>query len=206
MTWRPPVPPIRRASAPRFSSSARRPLALPPGAMFDPVVDRLSTSDHRRPLLLALDEAISCLVLRSGGAGRRVLESTRLRTRPACRSRTMTGRRPRTIREQTVDRSPAVLSLYASFSMRPLAYPQVQRGKADRELGIYVFGPRANELIAEASAAIALSASSEDVGRTCRAHPVLAGTSPMPRSPWPAGRWRPAALRRGRARHFRSEP
>ena len=204
--WRPPLPPIRRASAPRLSSSARRPLALPAGAMFDPVVDRLSAPDRRRPLLLLLDEAISCLVLRSGGAGRRVLEATRLRTRPACRSRTMTGRRPRTIREQTVDRSLAVLSLYASFSMRPLGYPQAPRGKTGRELGIHVFGPRASELIADASAAMALGASSEDIARTCRPHRVPAGASPMPRSPWPAGRWRPPALRRGPARHFRSEP
>jgi hypothetical protein len=100
----------------------------------------------------------------------------------------------------------AVLSLHASFSMRPLAYPQARRGKTDRQLGIYVFGPRASELIAEASAAMALSLSSEDIVRTCRVHPVPTGTSRMARSPWPAGRLRPAALRRGPARHSRSEP
>ena len=68
----------------------------------------------------------------------------------------MTGRRPRTIREQTVDHSLAVLFLYARFSMRPLAYPQ----GADRVPGIRVFGPRASELI-----------------RICRVHPVPTGTS-----------------------------
>jgi hypothetical protein len=71
----------------------------------------------------------------------------------------MTRRPPRTIREQTVDRSPAVLSLYASLSMRPLAYPQA----TDRVLGIHVLGPRASELIVEPPAAIALSLSSEDI-------------------------------------------
>jgi hypothetical protein len=72
----------------------------------------------------------------------------------------MTGRRPRTIREQTVDRSLAVLSLYASLSMRPLAHPQAA---ANRTLGIHVFGPRASALIVERPAAIALSLSSEDI-------------------------------------------
>ena len=113
----------------------------------------------------------------------------------ACRSRTMTGRRPRTIREQTVDRSLAVLSLYASLSMRPLAYPQ----PADRVLGIHVFGPRASELIIEPPAAIALSLSSEDIVPISRVQQVPTGSSRMARSPWPAGRWRAAALRRGPA-------
>ena len=170
--------------------------------MVDPVMDPLSAPDRRRPLLLALDEAMPSATL---GTGRRVLEATRLRTRPACRLHSMTGSRMRFIREQTVDRSLAVLSLYASFSMRPLAYPQA-RGKFDRVLGIHVFGLRASELIVEPSAAMALSLSREDIARTCRVHPVPTGTSRMSRSPWPAGRLRPAALRRGPARHFTSEP
>jgi dihydrolipoamide dehydrogenase len=45
--------------------------------------------------------------------------------------------------------------------------------KTDRILGVHIFGPRAGELIAEATAAMAFGASSEDLARTCHAHPTL---------------------------------
>ncbi|MGV3771982.1 MAG: dihydrolipoyl dehydrogenase [Verrucomicrobiales bacterium] len=45
--------------------------------------------------------------------------------------------------------------------------------KTDRVLGIHILGPRAGELIAEASAAMTFGASSEDIARTCHAHPTL---------------------------------
>lgn len=45
--------------------------------------------------------------------------------------------------------------------------------KTDRVLGIHIFGPRAGELIAEATLAMELGASSEDIARTCHAHPTL---------------------------------
>jgi len=72
---------LRSAERPRraFRATPHRSLALPPGAMFDPVVVRLSAPDRRRPLLLVRDEAIRCRVLRSGGARRCVLEALRLR-------------------------------------------------------------------------------------------------------------------------------
>jgi dihydrolipoamide dehydrogenase len=44
----------------------------------------------------------------------------------------------------------------------------------DRILGVHIIGPRAGDLIAEASAAIEFGASSEDVARTSHAHPTLA--------------------------------
>ncbi|MGD9647972.1 MAG: FAD-dependent oxidoreductase, partial [Pirellulales bacterium] len=43
----------------------------------------------------------------------------------------------------------------------------------DRVLGVHIIGPRAGELIAEATAAIEFGASSEDIARTCHAHPTL---------------------------------
>jgi len=43
----------------------------------------------------------------------------------------------------------------------------------DRVLGIHILGPRAGDLIAEAAAAMAFGASSEDIARTCHAHPTL---------------------------------
>jgi dihydrolipoamide dehydrogenase len=45
--------------------------------------------------------------------------------------------------------------------------------KTDRVLGVHIIGPRAGELIAEAAAAMAFGASSEDIARTCHAHPTL---------------------------------
>jgi len=43
----------------------------------------------------------------------------------------------------------------------------------DRILGVHILGPRAGELIAEAATAIAFGASSEDLARSCHAHPTL---------------------------------
>lgn len=46
--------------------------------------------------------------------------------------------------------------------------------KTDRVLGVHIMGPQAGELIAEAAAAMAFGASSEDLARVCHAHPTLA--------------------------------
>ncbi len=46
--------------------------------------------------------------------------------------------------------------------------------KTDRLLGIHIIGPRASELIAEATLAMAFMGSAEDIARTCHAHPTLA--------------------------------
>ncbi|MBN8625849.1 MAG: dihydrolipoyl dehydrogenase [Planctomycetes bacterium] len=46
--------------------------------------------------------------------------------------------------------------------------------KTDRVLGVHILGPRAGDLIAECAAAIEFGASSEDIARTCHAHPTLA--------------------------------
>jgi dihydrolipoamide dehydrogenase len=45
--------------------------------------------------------------------------------------------------------------------------------ETDRILGVHIFGARAGEIIAEAAVAIAFGASSEDVARSCHAHPTL---------------------------------
>jgi dihydrolipoamide dehydrogenase len=45
--------------------------------------------------------------------------------------------------------------------------------RTDRVLGVHILGPRAGDLIAEAAAAMAFGASSEDIARTCHAHPTL---------------------------------
>ena len=45
--------------------------------------------------------------------------------------------------------------------------------KTDRVLGVHILGPDAEALIAEAAIAMEFGASSEDIGRTCHAHPTL---------------------------------
>ena len=49
----------------------------------------------------------------------------------------------------------------------------VAEKKYDEVLGIHIIGPRATELIAEAGAALALEATSEELVRTVHAHPTL---------------------------------
>jgi dihydrolipoamide dehydrogenase len=46
--------------------------------------------------------------------------------------------------------------------------------RTDRVLGVHIIGARAGDLIAEASVAIEFGASSEDIARSCHAHPTLA--------------------------------
>ena len=43
----------------------------------------------------------------------------------------------------------------------------------DRILGIHIIGPNAGEMIAEGVLAMEYGASSEDIARTCHAHPTL---------------------------------
>jgi dihydrolipoamide dehydrogenase len=44
----------------------------------------------------------------------------------------------------------------------------------DRVLGVHILGAHAGELIAEAAVAMEFGASSEDIARSCHAHPTLA--------------------------------
>lgn len=46
--------------------------------------------------------------------------------------------------------------------------------KTDKILGAWIIGPNAGEMIHEAVIAIEYGASSEDIARTCHAHPTLA--------------------------------
>lgn len=45
--------------------------------------------------------------------------------------------------------------------------------RTDRVLGVHIVGPNAGDLIAEAVLAMEFAASSEDIARTCHAHPAL---------------------------------
>jgi dihydrolipoamide dehydrogenase len=45
--------------------------------------------------------------------------------------------------------------------------------KTDRVMGVHIIGPHAGTIIAEAVIAMEFGASSEDIARTCHAHPTL---------------------------------
>lgn len=45
--------------------------------------------------------------------------------------------------------------------------------ETDKVLGVHMIGPNAGEMIAEAVLGIEYGASSEDIARTCHAHPTL---------------------------------
>ncbi len=49
----------------------------------------------------------------------------------------------------------------------------VADAKTDRVLGVHIVGPDAGTMIAEAALAMEFGASSEDIARTCHAHPTL---------------------------------
>lgn len=49
----------------------------------------------------------------------------------------------------------------------------ISDAETDRILGVHIIGPNAGEMIAEATLAVEYGASSEDVARTCHAHPTL---------------------------------
>ena len=45
--------------------------------------------------------------------------------------------------------------------------------ETDRVLGVHIIGPKAGDLIAECASVMEFSGSSEDIVRTCHAHPTL---------------------------------
>ena len=52
----------------------------------------------------------------------------------------------------------------------------VTAGQAKRIVGVHIVGPQASELIAEATLAMRLEATAEDIAATIHAHPTLAET------------------------------
>jgi dihydrolipoamide dehydrogenase len=48
----------------------------------------------------------------------------------------------------------------------------ISDSETDQVLGIHIIGPNAGEMIGEAVLAMEYGASSEDIARTCHAHPV----------------------------------
>jgi dihydrolipoamide dehydrogenase len=89
------------------------------------------------------------------------------------------GRTEEQLREAAVDYRKGVFPFAGNGRARALGRAEgrvkvLAEAATDRVLGVHIIGPSAGELIAEAAAAMAFGASSEDVARCCHAHPTLA--------------------------------
>ena len=88
------------------------------------------------------------------------------------------GRTEEQLNEEGVPFRKGVFPFSANGRARAMGHTQgkvkvLAHAETDRILGVHAIGPRAGDLIAEAVAAMAFGASSEDLARTFHAHPTL---------------------------------
>jgi dihydrolipoamide dehydrogenase len=134
----------------------------------------------RGPMLAhkAQEEGIACVETFAGGAGRvnyAAIPSV-VYTAPEIAS---VGRTEDDLREANIEYQKGTFPFLANGRARILGHSEgrvkvLADRKTDRVLGVHIIGPRAGDLIAEAAAAMEFGASSEDIARTCHAHPTLA--------------------------------
>ena len=76
--------------------------------------------------------------------------------------------------EVKVGRFPMLANSRAKTNHEPDGFVKIiADAKSDRVLGVHILGPDAGNMIAEAAVAMEFGASSEDIARTCHAHPTL---------------------------------
>ncbi len=126
----------------------------------------------------ASEEGIACVEALAGGYGHVQYEAipSVVYTHPEIAS---VGKTEEELREAEIDYRKGVFPFSASGRARALGQTEgrikvLADKKTDRLLGVHILGPRAGDLIAEAATAMAFGASSEDIARTCHAHPTLA--------------------------------
>ncbi len=134
----------------------------------------------RGPMLAhkASEEGIACVEALAGGYGHVQYETipSVVYTHPEIAS---VGKTEEELREAEIDYQKGVFPFSANGRARALGQTEgrikvLADKKTDRLLGVHILGPRAGDLIAEAATAMAFGASSEDIARTCHAHPTLA--------------------------------
>lgn len=89
------------------------------------------------------------------------------------------GRTEDELKEANVPYKKGVFPFMANSRARAIGHTEgrvkmLAHAETDRVLGVHIIGARAGDLIAECAAAIEFGASSEDIARTCHAHPTLA--------------------------------
>ncbi|HEX7216500.1 MAG TPA: dihydrolipoyl dehydrogenase [Methylomirabilota bacterium] len=134
----------------------------------------------RGPMLAhkAQEEGIACVETLAGGAGHVNYDAipSVVYTAPEIAS---VGRNEDVLQRAGVEYRKGVFPFAANGRARALGHSEgrvkvLADKKTDRVLGVHIIGPRAGDLIAEAAAAMEFGASSEDIARTCHAHPTLA--------------------------------
>ena len=134
----------------------------------------------RGPMLAhkAQEEGIACVETLAGRAGRVNYEAIPgvVYTAPEIAS---VGRTEDELQESGIEYRKGTFPFLANGRARALGHTEgrvkvLADRKTDRVLGVHILGPRAGDLIAEAVAAMEFGASSEDIARTCHAHPTLA--------------------------------
>jgi dihydrolipoamide dehydrogenase len=134
----------------------------------------------RGPMLAhkAQEEGIACVEALEGGGGRVNYEAIPgvVYTAPEIAS---VGRTEDELQESGIEYRKGTFPFLANGRARALGHTEgrvkvLADRKTDRVLGVHILGPRAGDLIAEAVAAMEFGASSEDIARTCHAHPTLA--------------------------------
>lgn len=88
------------------------------------------------------------------------------------------GKTEEQLREEKIEFRKGVFPFLANSRARTLGQTEgkikiLADAKTDRILGVHIIGPRAGDLINEAAVAINFGASSEDLARSCHAHPTL---------------------------------
>ncbi|MCC6694800.1 MAG: dihydrolipoyl dehydrogenase [Candidatus Hydrogenedentes bacterium] len=88
------------------------------------------------------------------------------------------GKTEEQLKEMRVPYTKGVFPFIANGRARALAQTDgrvkiLADANTDRVLGVHIIGPRAGDLIAEAAVAMEFGASSEDIARSCHAHPTL---------------------------------
>ena len=134
----------------------------------------------RGPMLAhkASEEGIACVEMLAGGHGRVDYDAipSVVYTFPEIAA---VGKTEEELHAAGIDYRKGVFPFRANGRARALGQTEghvkvLADTKTDRVLGVHILGPRAGDLIAEAASAMAFGASSEDVARTCHAHPTLA--------------------------------
>ncbi len=89
------------------------------------------------------------------------------------------GKTEEQLKEEGIDYRKGTFPFLANGRARSLGQTSgfvkvLAHAETDRLLGVHILGPRAGDMIAEAAVAIEFGASSEDLARSCHAHPTLA--------------------------------
>jgi len=88
------------------------------------------------------------------------------------------GKTEEQLKEKKVDYKVGKFPFMANSRAKAIDEPEgfvkiLADSETDRVLGVHMIGPHAGELIAEMSVAMEFGASSEDIARTCHAHPTF---------------------------------